>query len=153
MSSEIWLIGEGKPDWCQQILPTNRNILQVLYFYLNKKKLSLSESFNMVSSTLEKQWIRFNLDRMLKGRITRKVKKLQNNHINLRKSQNKQTQDFLSKKTIYSNQLDSMFDISVNKTVKNIKSRKMIRFFMDQKTNRRYKASDLNLNLISGNFL
>jgi hypothetical protein len=146
MASEVWLLGHPSPIGDNRTLPTGLDVLRAIFYHEKVENKGFSVACLSISETLEHKWADCNLTCMKAKSIQRKVCGFLAKYKVLRKSQNKNSSSFNEKKQIFGENLKTMFDISMESTVKDIKYKKLLRFFMDQKTNRYFTADDYNLN-------
>lgn len=86
-------------------LPTNKQVLKLLFHYTRETKKTLAESFRLVINEVLKFWSRAGIPVQYNARCVEKLEKLYNKYRNAQKSSNPEFEQE------FSDYLDKLFDI------------------------------------------
>ena len=110
-----WLIGSYSPEILGSKLPSKRNVLSVVFWNLEKNKVSLKEAAEIVEGQVSSFWMRARIPTRQKQHIKAKVVKLYQDYANLRKNKcnkKKRSAALEKKEKIFERDLDNLFDIA-----------------------------------------
>lgn len=129
-------LGELSDSISGHKLPTNKQVLKLLFHYTRERKKTLAESLQLVINEVSKFWNRAGIPVQYSSRCTAKLEKLYNNYRNVQKHPNAEFgQEF-------SEYVDKLFDIA-HGDVQNKVDSDVLKFLDDQRTVRKYHLRTL----------
>lgn len=124
-------MGETTDSISGNKLPTNKQVLKLLFHYTRETKKSLAESFRLVMNEVLKFWSKAGIPVQYNTRCVTKLEKLYNKYRSAQKNSNAEFEQE------FSDYLDELFDIA-HGDVKNTVDSDVLKFLEDQRTVRKY---------------
>lgn len=131
LRNPMFLLGEPTETISGNKLPTNKQVLQLLFYQTKEAKKTLPASCQFVIGEVTKFWYRAGIEIQIVARCMKKVEKLYNKYKSLQKNPNPTTE------REFSEFLETLFDIA-HENVQDIADNEALKFLSDQRTDRKY---------------
>lgn len=142
LRNSIFLLGEPTEAIRGNKLPTNKQVLKLLFYHTREANKTLPESYRLIAEEVKKMWSRAGIEVQDISRCVKKIEKLYNNYRMVQKNPNPTKEDEFSK------DLERLFDIA-HGNVSNIVDNEAAEFLSDQRSTRGYhlRVGNENYNL------
>lgn len=127
----IFLLGEATETIIGHKLPTNKQVLQLLFYHTRQSDKTLAVSYRLVIKEVSKFWERAGIYVQTNTRCVAKLEKLYTKYRNVQKSLNSTC------KQEFSEYLEKLFDIACG-NIQNMVDSEGMKFLHDQRTERKY---------------
>ncbi|XP_044575141.1 uncharacterized protein LOC123258949 [Cotesia glomerata] len=131
LRNPMFLLREPTETISGNKLPTNKQVLQLLFYQTREAKKTLTASYQFVIGEVTKFWSRAGIKIQNVSRCVKKVEKLYYKYRNLQKNPNPTVE------REFSEFLETLFDIA-HGNVQDIADSEALKFLFDQKTDRKY---------------
>lgn len=131
LRNPMFLLGEPTEAISGNKLPTNKQVLKLLFYQTREAKKTLPASCQFVIEEVTKFWIRAGIQIQIVSRCVKKVEKLYNQYRSLQKNPNP------TKEREFSVFLEQLFDIA-HGNVQDVANNEALKFLFDQRTDRKY---------------
>ncbi|CAG5077454.1 Protein of unknown function [Cotesia congregata] len=129
LRNPMFLLGEPTETISGNKLPTNKQVLQLLFYQTREAKKTLTASYQFVIGEVTKFWAGIKIQ--IVSRCVKKVEKLYDKYRNLQKNPNPTVE------REFSEFLETLFDIA-HGNVQDIANSEALKFLFDQRTDRKY---------------
>lgn len=146
-SDNVWLIGFPREQITGARLPSGRDIMTNFIFYHKSEKMTIRDSACQVYEQVIPFWEKARLPVRKKQHVVEKIEKLYNQYKTLVKARSRSTDKDIENQNRHSQELDTLFDISVADADKGIKIEEDRQFLQLQKESRTGSFGPVDKNL------
>ena len=145
--TRVPFVGYTIPSITGARLPSGRDILRNLYYFLREKKLTLQESAEQTCANVMPFWEKSRLPATQKPNVMKKIRKLYNDHRRITKNLKRKKECEQLKRRKFCSTLDSLFDISHANSERLVEIREDLDFLHMQQNGRKGSIAGVDLSL------
>lgn len=125
-----WLLGEITSEFLKSKLPTEKCVIRAVRYNILFINQSPKESVNVVAEKVLNLWNKHGMPCIEKGKIVRKIKKLQQTYQMLHKNKSRNTKTKNQKVTQFKSRITKLFDVAP-KNFESLVSSNRIKLFLN----------------------
>ena len=132
-SASVWLIGKPNKDISSSRLPSKGDVLSKLMYHHMEEKLSINDSLKLSVKSVIEFWNKAHIPTQRAGNAERKLKKLFEEYVRLKKGRTIQKESCRMKEDMFKGDLTELFDIAAANAMAAMTSKEDKKFLIMQR--------------------
>ena len=134
-SAEVWLLGKGMNKLSNARLPTCSDVLRLVQYHHHSEAQTLRKSYNIACEEVLKVWERARIPTQRIDSCVRKLTRLYEEYITLKKNRKTQLQSCRSKEHSFQENIKKLFDIASKDVLNKMRNEEDRKFLLMQREN------------------